>query len=145
MTTESGKRSLQHVLQDSLPKDGVEKLTADLHELSDTLSDLELVTAGVERVQRYALETSGRTVDDDFSQMREHEILAVNLDSPQQLVGFIERLTLALKSPQQQISGGETQELVGVLERLTLALKVPQQQIDGDGVKALPAEAGEDS
>ena len=70
--------------------------------------------------------------------------IPVNLSAPQ-LVGVLERLTLALKVPEQQVIGGETAALVGVLERLTLALKVPEQQANGTESKALPAEAGGDS
>lgn len=67
--------------------------------------------------------------------------IPVNLSAPQ-LIGVLERLTLALKAPAQNTIGGETQELVGVLERLTLALKAPEQRADGNRAKALPAEAG---
>ena len=69
--------------------------------------------------------------------------IPVNLSAPQ-LVGVLERLTLALKAPGQTAIGGETAALVGVLERLTLALKVPEQQANGTESKALPAEAGGD-
>ena len=65
----------------------------------------------------------------------------VNL-SPPQLVGALERLTLALKAPGQKAIGGEAQELVGVLERLTLALKAPEHQANGNGAKALLVRAG---
>ena len=67
----------------------------------------------------------------------------VDLSAPQ-IVGVLERLTLALKTPGQKAIGGEAQELVGVLERLTLALKAPEQKATGNGVKALPVEAGGD-
>ena len=70
--------------------------------------------------------------------------IPVNLSAPQ-LVGVLERLTLALRAPGQTAIGGETAALVGVLERLTLALKVPEQQANGTESKALPAEAGGDS
>ena len=66
------------------------------------------------------------------------EPMPVNLSGPQ-LVAVLERLTLALKAPEQISIGGEAAELVGVLERLTLALKAPEQMADGDEVKALPA------
>ena len=67
--------------------------------------------------------------------------IPVNLSAPQ-LVGVLERLTLALKAPGQNAIGGEAQELVGVLERLTLALRAPEQQANSTGAKALPGEAG---
>ena len=62
--------------------------------------------------------------------------------SPPQLVGVLERLTVALRAPGQLELGGETQELVAVLEGLTLALKAPQGESNGNGVKALPAAEG---
>ena len=65
----------------------------------------------------------------------------VNLSAPQ-LVGVLERLTLALRTPKQGAISGEAEVLVGVLERLTLALKTPEQGVDGNEVKALAAEAG---
>ena len=58
--------------------------------------------------------------------------------SPPQLVGVLERLTVALKAPGQLEFAGETQELVAVLESLTLALKGPQGESNGNGFKALP-------
>ncbi len=57
-----------------------------------------------------------------------------------QLVGVLERLTLALKTPGHQTLGRETEELVAILERLTLALKAPEQKVIGNGTKALPVE-----
>ena len=68
------------------------------------------------------------------------EPMPVNL-SGSQLVAVLERLTLALKAPEQGVIGGETAELVGVLEQLTLALKAPEQKADGGEIKALPAGA----
>ena len=65
----------------------------------------------------------------------------VNLSAPQ-LVGVLERLTLALRAPEQGAIDGEAAALVGVLERLTLALKAPEQRTNGNGTKALPAEVG---
>ena len=64
-----------------------------------------------------------------------------SLSAPQ-LVGVLERLTLALRAPEQIELGAEAKELVGVLECLTLALKAPQRESTGNGVKALPAEMG---
>ena len=65
----------------------------------------------------------------------------MDLSAPQ-LVGVLERLTLALGAPGQTAIGGEAQELVGVLERLTLALKAPEQRSNDNGAKALPVDAG---
>ena len=102
-----------------------------------------------------ALETGGHSVEDvqvlTNSLIKTVESLRklsavdepVNLSAPQ-LVGVLERLTLALRAPEQKAIGGEAAALVGVLECLTLALKAPEQRVNGDGVKALPAEAGDD-
>ena len=70
--------------------------------------------------------------------------IPVNL-SPPQLVGVLERLTLALKAPGQIAIEGEAAALVGVLERLTLALKAPEQQANGTETQALSGEVGGDS
>ena len=59
--------------------------------------------------------------------------------SPPQLVAVLERLTLALRAPDQKAIGGDAQQLVGVLEKLALALKAPGQKTDGNGTNALPA------
>ena len=71
------------------------------------------------------------------------EATPASLSGPQ-LVGVLERLTLALRAPDQLELGGEAKELVGVLERLTLALKAPQGNNTGNGTKALPADSGAD-
>ena len=59
--------------------------------------------------------------------------------SPPQLVGVLERLTVALKAPGKLELAGDTKELAAVLEGLTLALKAPQVEGTGNGTKALPA------
>ena len=64
--------------------------------------------------------------------------------SPPQLVAVLERLTLALRAPDQKAIGGDSAELVGVLEKLTLALKAPEQKTDGNGANALPAPVDSD-
>ena len=48
--------------------------------------------------------------------------------SPPQLVAVLERLTLALRAPEQNAIGGDSVELVGVLQKLALALKAPEQK-----------------
>ena len=69
--------------------------------------------------------------------------IPVNLSAPQ-LIAVLERLTFALRAPEQNAIGGGAKELVGVLEQLTLALRAPEQKVSGSGAKALPAEAGGD-
>lgn len=64
--------------------------------------------------------------------------------SKRPLVAFLQSVTLALGAPGKIAFGGKTEELVGVLERLTLALKAPEQKTDGNGVNALPAPADGD-
>ena len=73
----------------------------------------------------------------DDQQIPVHLSTPLQLSAPQ-LVGVLERITLALQSPQQQIDGNQAEELVGVLERLTIALKAPTQQTKGNEAKALP-------
>ena len=51
----------------------------------------------------------------------------VELPSPQ-LVGVLERLTLALTASEQHMVGDATDRLVGVLERLTLVLRSPEYE-----------------
>ena len=69
--------------------------------------------------------------------------VAENL-SPPQLVAVLERLTLALRAPEQNAIGGDAEQLVGVLEKLALALKMPAQKTGGNGAKALPAPTDSD-
>ena len=72
------------------------------------------------------------------------EPMPVDLSAPQ-LVGVIERLTLALGAPDQNAIGGDAQQIVGLLQKLALALKAPEQKTDGNGVNALPAPADGDN
>ena len=65
--------------------------------------------------------------------------------SGSQLVGVLERLTVALKAPEQLALSEDTQELAGLLEGLALALKAPHGESNGNGVKAIPAEAGKEN
>ena len=69
--------------------------------------------------------------------------VAENL-SPPQLVAVLERLTLALRAPEQNAIGGDSVELVGVLQKLALALKAPEQKTGGNGANALPAPTDSD-
>ena len=64
--------------------------------------------------------------------------------SGMQLIGVLERLTLALDAPEQLALGTDTDALVGVLERLTLALKSPDQKVVASEVKAIPADTNAD-
>ena len=64
--------------------------------------------------------------------------------SPPQLVAVLERLTLAMRAPDQKVIGGEAEELVGILERMALALKPPEKKRGSNGANALPAPADGD-
>ena len=111
-----------------------ERISHELDRKVHSVKDLQMLTHSL-----------AKTVESlrKLSVVNEQQI-PVNLSAPQ-LVGVLERLTLALRAPGQTAIGGETAALVGVLERLTLALKVPEQQANGTESKALPAEAGGDS
>ena len=64
--------------------------------------------------------------------------------SPPQLVAVLERLTLAMRAPDQKVIGGEAEELVGILERIALALKAPEREPAGNGANALSAPVDSD-
>ena len=61
-------------------------------------------------------------------------------DSRTQLVAVLERLTLALDTPEQLALGGDTEPLVEVLERLTLALKSSDHKAITDKTESLPTD-----
>lgn len=106
------------------------------HELErevDSVKDLQILTHSLVKTMESLRKLSA--VDE--------QQIPVNLSAPQ-LVGVLERLTLALKAPGQTAIEGETAALVGVLERLTLALKAPEQQANGTESQALSGEVGSD-
>ena len=65
--------------------------------------------------------------------------------SPPQLVAVLERLTLALRAPDQKAISGDVEQFVGVLQKLAFALKAPNQKTDDNGANALPAPNGNDA
>ena len=69
MATKKQKTSLQDMLRRDLVGKGAAELDSDLRALFDTLEGDELLAAVIARVQRYAVEASGKTVDRDFSQL----------------------------------------------------------------------------
>ena len=106
----------------------VERINNELDDPAHSVQDLQLLTNSLTKTMEILRKLSAV-----------EEPMPVNLSGPQ-LVGVLERLTLALKAPDLEVIGGETEELVGVLERLTLALKAPEQAADGNSeIKALPA------
>ena len=108
-----------------------ERINRELDNGTHSAKDLQLLTDSLIKTVKSLRRLSA--VGDPMSE---------NL-SGAQLVGVLERLTVALKTPEQQILGGESEELVAILERLTLALKFPEQEVIGNGAKALPAETND--
>ena len=104
-----------------------ERINSELDNQTHSVQDLQLLTNSLTKTMESLRKLSAV-----------EEPMPVNLSGPQ-LVAVLERLTLALKAPEQISIGGEAAELVGVLEQLTLALKAPEQMADGSEVKALPA------
>ena len=66
-------------------------------------------------------------------------------DSRTQLVAVLERLTLALDTPEQFALGGDTETLVQVLERLTLALKSSDHKAIADKTQSVPTDTDQDN
>ena len=104
-----------------------ERINSELDNQTHSVQDLQLLTNSLTKTMESLRKLSAV-----------EEPMPVNLSGPQ-LVAVLERLTLALKAPEQISIGGEAAELVGVLEQLTLALKAPEPMADGNEVKALPA------
>ena len=109
----------------------VDRINSELERGGHSLADMQLLTNMLIKTVESLRKLSAA----------EEKQIPVNL-SGAQLVGVLERLTLALKAPGQTAIEGEAAELVGVLERLTLALKAPQPQAIGAESKALSGEAG---
>ena len=65
-------------------------------------------------------------------------------DSRTQLVAVLERLTLALDTPEQFTLGSDTEAFVEVLERLTLALKSSDHKAITDKTESIPTDTGQD-
>lgn len=66
-------------------------------------------------------------------------------DSRTQLVAVLERLTLALDTPEQFALGGDTEALVEVLERLTLTLKSSDRKAITDKTESIPTDTDQDN
>ena len=73
MATKKQKTSLQDMLRRDLVGKGAAELDSDLRALFKTLEGDELLEAVIARVQRYAVEASGKTVDRDFSRLDSYE------------------------------------------------------------------------
>ena len=73
MATKKQKASLQDALCRDLVGKGVVELESDLQALFKTLKGDELLEAVIARVQRYAVEASGKTVDRDFSRLDSYD------------------------------------------------------------------------
>lgn len=66
-------------------------------------------------------------------------------DSRTQLVAVLERLTLALDTPEQFALDGDTEPLLEVLERLTLALKPSDPKAITDQIESVPTDTDQDN
>ena len=66
-------------------------------------------------------------------------------DSRTQLVAVLERLTLALDTPEQFALGSDTEAFVEVLERLTLALKSSDHKAITDKTESMPTDNDQDN
>ena len=62
-----------------------------------------------------------------------------------QLTPVLERLTLALDTPEQFELTGDTEALVAVLERLTIALKSSDHKAISGKTESIPIDTGEDN
>ena len=107
-----------------------DRINRELEKKTHSAKDLQLLTNSLTKTMESLRRLSAT-----------EQPMPVNL-SGAQIVGVLERLTLALKAPGKQMIGGEAEDLVSVLERLTLALKAPEQKVIGNGTKVLPAEPG---
>ena len=74
----------------------------------------------------------------------EQQVVPPN-DSRTQLVAVLERLTLALDTPEQFALGGDTEPLVEILERLTGALKSSDHKAITDKTESMPTDTGQDN
>ena len=66
-------------------------------------------------------------------------------DSRTQLVAVLERLTLALDTPEPFALDGNTEPLLEVLERLTLALKSSDHEAITDKIESVPTDTDQDN
>ena len=66
-------------------------------------------------------------------------------DSRTQLVAVLERLTLALDTPEPFALGSDTEAFVEVLERLTLALKASDHKAITGKTESIPTDTGQDN
>ena len=73
MATKKRKVSLQDVLRGDLGGQREVELDSDLEALFKMLEGDELLEAVIARVQRYAVEASGKTVDHDFSRLDSYD------------------------------------------------------------------------
>lgn len=108
----------------------VDRLNAKLDNGSNNVKDLQVLTNSLtgtlESLQKMSVV---------------EEQAPANLSAPQ-LVGVLERLTLALDAPGQLAISGDTNALVTVLEQLTLALNAAREpKALGDGTEASVQEA----
>ena len=120
--------------QSALLAKHVNYINETLHEKNHDVKDVQSLTDSliktVEVLQKFAA--------------IEQQVVPPN-DSRTQLVAVLERLTLALDTPEQFALGGDTETLVQVLERLTLALKASDHKAITDKTESIPTDTGQDT
>ena len=89
MATQKGKVSIQDALRGNLTKKGDAELRSDLEGLFSTLTGYDLVDAVIERVQRYAVEASGKTMDRDFGRMAPYQMDQIKERIREELIGHL--------------------------------------------------------
>lgn len=89
MATQKGKVSIQDALRGNLTKKGDAELRSDLEGLFSTLTGYDLVDAVIERVQRYAVEASGKTMDRDFGRMAPYQVDQIKERIREELIGHL--------------------------------------------------------
>lgn len=120
--------------QSALLAKHVDYINETLHDKNHDVKDVQSLTDSliktVEALQKFSV--------------IEQQMVPPN-DSRTQLVAVLERLTLALDTPEQFALDGDTEPLVQVLERLTLALKSSDHKAITDKTENVPTDTRQDN
>ena len=147
------------VEQVALLAKNAERINQELEEPLKSAKDLQVLTTSltktVESMQKVVVEHPNppSLSAPQLVAVLERLTLALKTPEPQgsssevaQLAGVLEWLTLALKAPEQKRIGSVAPQVAGIVEHLRLALNAPQQKAkNGDGAKVLPAEASDNA
>ena len=104
-----------------------ERIDYELNRKTHELKDFQVLTKSLTQTL------------ESLNKLTAEEAPAVEMLSHPQLFAVLERLTLALRKPDEMPIGSEAEALAGILERMALALKQPDQKTVGIGPTALPA------